>query len=813
MTRSIIKIGVDSLAISGIHNILIIGPTNSDKNVDLSTALYDTADILHKLGYKTTIIVENPTALLSSGDFFDRVVVEKVNGENVLNYVNQFRPDAILPTVGDRNALGIVSGLNGKISTTKVLGTSYFAALATFKRELFISKLNQNKLPVINFISSDDEDELYDFIRSIGFPIIARRRFSNRHSSGWTNINNLFELDNFMALEDDKTTKIEIERSIRGFSEYSMTVVRDRFDNAALIGTIEDIEPIGIHHLDSNLVSPALSLNDSKLQKLRNYSIKLARVFDIVGVCTAHFALNHKTGECYLTEFIPRMSEETKFLEYATCYPLATVAVELNLGYQLDKLQLDSGNSFNGAEEPFMDHITSRFPQWNSKEQRYIGPSKTSDSSIIVNGFSIEEVFNKGPLNDKLNDNLTRYEQLHKLDDDQLFEKIIHPTSWMLDVLLEAIRRDFELPVLSEVTGINMPYLVVLKRIMENSAIIRDDAVDEENIERLVEMGVKGVGYSKVLLDRDEIVTKSVVKSKKSISVASENFENRNYFVTSGISNDIEMTDRKKIVVRSPIITSKKNIMVRQFVLLQLVKSINQNGLEAVIVGREPWSTPLEVRDIAYEIADPHMELRHLNLIPNESVFKIIDFSETLSAEDVENNEVFQISSKKIKSLDVKGETTMRIIVVSDGDNFTIPSIIFRKSINDKSYEISSFNNFLTQPEKNEILEIVKQELSDNNQINVFNFELVKSNGHWLVTLISEGMNGDIIRHELASSVHVIDTLVKMILGNKFKIGMDIDEIFYNDDDEYLVTINDKKFETFDFKVTQTLLNEEIKDY
>lgn len=798
------------MVVSGIHNILVIGPTNSDKNVDLSTALYDTAEILHKLGYKTAIMVENPTSLLSSSEFFDRIVVEKVNGENVLNYIEQFHPDAILPTVGDKNALGIISGLNGKISSTKVLGTDYFASLATFKRELFIKKLNENELPVINFISSDDEKELYDFIRSIGFPIIARRRFSNRHSSGWTNINNLFELDNFMALEDSNNAKIEIERSIRGFSEYSFTIVRDRFDNSALIGTIEDVEPIGIHHLDSNLISPAISLNDSKLQKLRNYAIQLARVFDVVGACTVHFALNHKTNECYITEFIPRLSEETKFLEYATSYPLATVSVELNLGYQLDKLQLDSGNSFNGACEPFMDHITSRFPQWNTSEQRYIGPSKTSDSSIIVSGFSIEEVFNKGALNDKLNDTLTRYEKLHKMDDDQLFEKIIHPTNWMLDVLIEAIRRDFELPVLSEITAINIPYLVALKNIKDNSAIIRDDEIDENNIEKLVSMGIKGLGYSKVLLDRDDIVTKTVVKSKNSISVNMDKLQQRNFFVTSGISDELEFSDRKKIIVRSPIITTKKNIMVRQFVLLQLVKSINQNGLEAVILGREPWSSPLDIRNVAFEIADPHMEMQHLNLIDTNAIFKIIDFSQSLSEEDVSSDRVFQISSKSIKSLDLKTDKTMRVIVVSDGKSFTIPSVIYRKVIQDKSYEISSYNKFMTDSEKSEIKQAVERELEKTNKINTYNFEFAYSNDHWMITKISSGMNQDIIRHELASSVHVIDTLVKLILGNNLGTDLSTDEIFKNDDSNFLVTVNDQRFKMYDALGIQQLLNDKL---
>ncbi|WP_125763908.1 ATP-binding protein [Companilactobacillus hulinensis] len=775
------------------HSILIIGPTTSDKNVDLSTAVYDTVDILHQLGYKLSVIVEDPTSLLSSGKFFDRIIVERVTGEHVLNFVHEYHPDAILPTVGDRNALGIVSSLNGKIDNVKILGSNYMASLATFKRELFIKKLTDNKLPVINFISSDDEKEIYSFIRSIGFPIIARRRYSNRHSSGWTNINNLFELDNFMALEDIDDSRIEIERSIRGFSEYSFTVVRDRFDNSALIGTIEDIEPIGIHHLDSNLISPAISLNDSKLQRMRTASLKLAQAFDIVGICTVHFAYNHKTNEYFITEFIPRLSEESKFLEYATSYPIATATAELALGYHLDKLKLDGGRGFNGASEPFVDHITSRFPQWGTSAQKYLGPSKTSNSSIVVNGFSVEEVFNKGALNDKLNSNTDRRKALEELDDDQLFEKIIHPTNWMLDVLLEALRRKFEMPVLSEITGITMPYLTVLSNILKTNTAIENNEIGQDNIERLVEMGFKGIGESKLLLDTDDIVTKTVVKSKRSISVSNKNYNNQNFFVTSGISSDLVLNDKNKIIVRSPIITSKRDVMVRQFVLTQLIKSIDQNGLEAVVIGREPWTAPLGMREKVIEIDDPYMEMQSLNLIPKDSIFKTIDFSRHLIDTD-DNSNVFQISSKLMKDITIPSEISLRAMVVTDGNNYLVPSVIYRKERDGHSFEISSYNNFLPIEDRSALSKLIEQELENYTDVNVFNFEFAKSNGHWIITKVYQGMTNDIIRHELASSVHVIDTLVKLILGNKIEDNKTLEEIYQNVDDRYLLTIDDKRY-------------------
>ncbi|WP_099974776.1 ATP-grasp domain-containing protein [Lactobacillus terrae] len=788
---------------SDVHSILILGPTKSEINVDLSTSIYDTAEILHKLGYKTSIIIEDPTFLLSSVKFFDKIFVRKVNGESVLEFLEKFHPDAILPTLGDRNALGIISGLNDKLRGTKILGTNKHAALSTFKREVFVKTLMQNDLPVINFISSSDEEEIYDFIRSIDFPIIARRRYSNRNSSGWTNIKNIYELDTFMSLEEIEESKIEIERSIRGFSEYSFTVVRDRFDNSALMGSIEDIEPIGIHHLDSHLISPAISLNDSKYQKLRNYSIKLAQVFDIQGACTVHFAYNHETHDCYITEFIPRLSEETKFLEYAASYPMATVAVELSLGYRLDKLQIDAGTTFNGATENFMDHITSRIPQWNDSEPQYLGPSKTSNDSLIVNGLGIEEVLNRGSLNDKLNNTSQKHDYLKKLSDDELFEKIIHPTNWLIDVIVEAIHRGFELEELRQITNINMPYLTALENI-SNFNLMDSESLSIEDIEQLTSYGIKGIGNSKIIQESKDPVNHTVVKRKQSVPVQKNEYNFNNYFVTSGISNDLKFSDKNKIIVRSPIVFGKRTLMAKQFVLMQLSQSIQQNGLEMVVVGREPWNSPLSVREKVFQIDDPHYELNSLNIIPEEKVFKIIDLSETVLNED-DSDKVFKINSELVVDNKLESDISIRLMSITDGSGIRIPSLIYRNESNSESFEIGSYNNFLTETEKDEIYTLISNALEENDKINIFSFDLVYLKGNWVISRIYHGIDEDIIIHELGSSIHMIDTLVKLILGNTLEKTDNLEEIFKNTDQFYLLIRDNKKI--------KILPQEDIENY
>jgi len=198
--------------------------------------------------------------------------------------------------------------------------------------------------------------------------------------------------------------------------------------------------------------------------------------------------------------------------------------------------------------------------------------------------------------------------------------------------------------------------------------------------------------------------------------------------------------------------------------------------------------------------------MKSLGLIKNESVLNIIDLSKNLV--DTEDDRVFQFSAQEIKNIELKGDTTVRVMVVTDGNNFLAPSVIYRGKRDNHLYEISSVNNFMTAEDRVEISKLIKQELEDNNKVDIFNFEMVKSNDHWLVTKKYRGMTNDIIRHELASSVHVIDTLVKLLLGNKIDDDLSLEKVFDNFDEKYLLTIDDKRYKLLDKEEIQEKLKE-----
>jgi hypothetical protein len=206
------------------------------------------------------------------------------------------------------------------------------------------------------------------------------------------------------------------------------------------------------------------------------------------------------------------------------------------------------------------------------------------------------------------------------------------------------------------------------------------------------------------------------------------------------------------------------------------------------------------------EIDDPHMEMSSLDLIPSKSILNIIDLSKNLV--DTDDKRVFQFSAQEIKNMDLKANTSARVMVVSDGENFLVPSVIYRTKKNNHLYEVSSVNNFMTQSNYDEFNHLIAQELEKDDQVAIYNFEMIKREDHWLVTKKYRGMTNDIIRHELASSVHVIDTLVKLLLGNKIGADLSLDEIFNNADEQYLLTIDDKRYKLLNKEEMQKTVDE-----
>ena len=145
-----------------------------------------------------------------------------------------------------------------------------------------------------------------------------------------------------------------------------MEVVRDRADNAIIICSIENIDPMGVHTGDSITVAPALTLTDKEYQRMRSASIAVLREIGVeTGGSNVQFAVDPKTGRMVVIEMNPRVSRSSALASKATGFPIAKVAARLAVGYTLDEIANDiTGGATPASFEPTIDYVVTKVPRF-----------------------------------------------------------------------------------------------------------------------------------------------------------------------------------------------------------------------------------------------------------------------------------------------------------------------------------------------------------------------------------------------------------------------------------------------------------------
>src|SRR6202041_2741546 len=147
--------------------------------------------------------------------------------------------------------------------------------------------------------------------------------------------------------------------------EFEMEVVRDRADNAIIVCSIENVDPMGVHTGDSMTIAPALTLTDKEYQRMRSASIAVLREIGVdTGGSNVQFAINPKNGRMVVIEMNPRVSRSSALASKATGYPSAKVAAKLAVGYRLDEIRNDITKTTPASFEPTIDYVVAKIPKW-----------------------------------------------------------------------------------------------------------------------------------------------------------------------------------------------------------------------------------------------------------------------------------------------------------------------------------------------------------------------------------------------------------------------------------------------------------------
>jgi len=355
--------------------------------------------VLRREGYQVSLVNSNPATIMTDPEFADATYIEPLTPESVLAVIERERPDGVLPTIGGQTGLNVAVELaeSGELDRlgVRLIGASLEAIHRAEDRSGFHRSMVRAGLPVPRSGTARTVDEAMRVAGSIGYPVIVRPSFMlGGGGSGFaTDPASLAELA-ARSLAASPSTEVLVEESLAGWKEFELEVMRDGADNAVVICSIENVDPMGVHTGDSITVAPQQTLSDREYQELRDAALACIRAIGVeTGGSNIQFAVDPRDGRTVLIEMNPRVSRSSALASKATGFPIAKVAALLAIGYRLDEITNDITGVTPAAFEPTLDYVVVKVPRFAFEKFPETDPELTSTMKSVGEVMAIGRTF------------------------------------------------------------------------------------------------------------------------------------------------------------------------------------------------------------------------------------------------------------------------------------------------------------------------------------------------------------------------------------------------------------------------------------
>ena len=356
-----------------LSSILIIGsgPIVIGQACEFDYSGTQACRVLKDEGYRVILANSNPATIMTDPDFAHRTYIEPLTWEVVSRIIDREKPDAVLPTLGGQTGLNIAMalferGLVGVPGTPELIGANAEAISTAEDREKFKKAMIEIGLSVPASGVAHTLDEAMSVVEQIGLPVIVRPAYIlGGRGTGIASTTEQFRSIASNGLDASPIREILIEKSIAGWKEYELEVMRDRADNCVIICSIENVDPMGVHTGDSITVAPAQTLSDVEYQVMRDSALACIRRVGVeTGGSNVQFAVDPATGQQVVIEMNPRVSRSSALASKATGFPIAKIAAKLAVGYTLDEIPNDITRMTPASFEPTIDYVVTKIPRW-----------------------------------------------------------------------------------------------------------------------------------------------------------------------------------------------------------------------------------------------------------------------------------------------------------------------------------------------------------------------------------------------------------------------------------------------------------------
>ena len=384
-----------------IHKILIIGagPIVIGQACEFDYSGTQACKALREEGFEVVLVNSNPATIMTDPGMADRTYIEPVVPSVVEQIIAKERPDAVLPTLGGQTGLNVGlalhdSGVLEKYGC-KLIGASAQAIRMAEDRQLFKEAMARIGLHSARSGQAHSLDEARKIRDDVGLPCVLRPSFTMGGSGGGIAYNRE-EFDRMVAygLELSPVGSILIEESLIGWKEFEMEVMRDGADNAVIVCSIENLDPMGVHTGDSITVAPAQTLSDKEYQRMRDASLAILREIGVeTGGSNVQFAVNPRDGRMIVIEMNPRVSRSSALASKATGFPIAKIAAKLAVGYRLDEIKNDITRETPACFEPTIDYVVTKIPRWAFEKFPDADPVLTTQMKSVGEVMAIGRTF------------------------------------------------------------------------------------------------------------------------------------------------------------------------------------------------------------------------------------------------------------------------------------------------------------------------------------------------------------------------------------------------------------------------------------
>ncbi|MEN8141236.1 MAG: carbamoyl-phosphate synthase large subunit [Thermodesulfobacteriota bacterium] len=463
-----------------IKKILIIGsgPIIISQACEFDYSGTQAVKALKEEGYEVILINSNPATIMTDPEIADRTYIEPITPAMVAKIIEKERPDALLPTLGGQTGLNTAI----KVAEMGVLDKYKVELLAadidvikkaegrdSFREAMYKIGLKVPESAIVHTI-----DEAMAAADKIGFPVIVRPSFTLGGTGGGVAYNSQ-ELEEMCTagLDLSLNTEVMLERSLLGWKEYELEVMRDRNDNVVIICSIENMDAMGVHTGDSITVAPAQTLSDREYQEMRNASIAIIREIGVeTGGSNVQFAVNPEDGELMIIEMNPRVSRSSALASKATGFPIAKIAAKLAVGYTLDEIQNDITRETYAAFEPTIDYTVIKIPRWTFEKfpeaEDILTTAMKSVGETMAIGRTFKEAMQKGLRSLEIGisgfGGHAKFD-LAGMDQRDLEMQLKKPNSQRIFALHEALVRDMGVERIFELTAMDPWFLHNLAQI------------------------------------------------------------------------------------------------------------------------------------------------------------------------------------------------------------------------------------------------------------------------------------------------------------------------------------------------------------